>query len=230
MAGCPAGPWPGRPDGRGRAAAAAAADQAGGPGGGPPRRAGAAGPGAPGLSGPGPGAPPSGPGAGRRGTLGASRRSARQENEDLTAASGAGLARDAGPDAAAAFGADPGGWAPADGFEPPGGPAATSQRPCPAPRPAATSGGRTTAPRCSVTVRSRPGRRRATAGRGAGPPDPGRGAGVARLAGGRNGAAGPGAAAGDGRDADRGGRKRWRLGRKAAGQHPPVPDAPERTP
>ena len=95
--------------------------------GGPGRRAaaagpGAAGPGTPGLSGPGPGAPPSGPGAGRRGTLGASRRSGRQENEneDLTAASGAGLASNAGPDDAAGFAADPGGWAPADGFEPAG--------------------------------------------------------------------------------------------------------------
>ena len=135
--------------------------------GGPGRRAaaagpGAAGPGTPGLSGPGPGAPPSGPGAGRRGTLGASRRSARQENEDLTAASGAGLTRDTGPDAAAGFGADPDGWAgPAEGSNRPGGPAATSQRPCPAPRLAATSGGRTTAPRCWVTGRPRPGRRRA---------------------------------------------------------------------
>ena len=91
--------------------------------------------------------------------LGASRRSARQENEDLTAASGAGLARDAGPDATAGSGADPAGWAsPADGFDTrPGGPAATE----PAgrartPRPAATSGGRTTAPRCWVTGRPTP--------------------------------------------------------------------------
>ena len=94
----------------------AAADRvAGGPG----RRAaaagpGAAGPGTPGLSGPGPGAPPSGPGAGRRGTLGASRRSARHENEDLTAAGGAGPVRDTGPDATAGFGAEPAGWAGAD--------------------------------------------------------------------------------------------------------------------
>ena len=94
----------------------AAADRvAGGPG----RRAaaagpGAAGPGTPGLSGPGPGAPPSGPGAGRRGTLGASRRSARQENEDLTAAGGAGLVRDTGPDATAGFGAELAGWTGAD--------------------------------------------------------------------------------------------------------------------
>ncbi len=53
-------------------------------------RPGTTGPGAPGL-----GAPPSGPGTGRRGTLGASRPS-RHENEDLDPASGAGLAMDAG--------------------------------------------------------------------------------------------------------------------------------------
>ncbi len=92
--------------------AAAAGRTAGGPG----RRAAAAGRGAPGLStpglsGPGSGAPPSGPGAGRRGTPGASRRSPRAENEDLSAGAGTGPARDAGAEAAAAFGAGPAGLA-----------------------------------------------------------------------------------------------------------------------
>ena len=84
--------------GTGRRAAAAS------PGGGP-RLTGR------GLSGPGPGAPPSGPGVGRRGTLGTSRRSAQQENEDLNAAPGADLAMDAGAAAGTEFGADPAGWA-----------------------------------------------------------------------------------------------------------------------
>jgi GT2 family glycosyltransferase len=87
--------------GTGRRAAAAS------PGGG----AGAPGLAGRGLSGPGPGAPPGGPGAGRRGTLGTSRRSARQENEDLNAASGADLAMDAGAAAGTDLGADPAGWA-----------------------------------------------------------------------------------------------------------------------
>ena len=91
---------------------AAAGRAAGGPG----RRAAAAGRGGPGLSGPGlsgpgPGAPPGGPGAGRRGTLGASRRSPRAENEDLSAGAGTGPAMDAGAEAATAFGAGPAGLA-----------------------------------------------------------------------------------------------------------------------
>ena len=61
-------------------------------------------------SGPGAGAPPSGAGAGRRGTLGASRRSARHDNEDLSAGAEAELATGAGPEVATGFGADPAGW------------------------------------------------------------------------------------------------------------------------
>ncbi len=66
-------------------------------------RPGASRPGAAGL-GAGPGAPLSGPGAGRRGTLGSSR-SQRHENEDLDAFPGADLAMDAGAAAATGFGA-----------------------------------------------------------------------------------------------------------------------------
>jgi GT2 family glycosyltransferase len=78
---------------------------------GPGRRAAAASRGGPGLSGPGPGAPPGGPGAGRRGTLGASRRSPKAENEDLSGGAGTGPAMDAGAEAATAFGAGPAGLA-----------------------------------------------------------------------------------------------------------------------
>jgi GT2 family glycosyltransferase len=76
----------------GRRAAAAAQD---GPGQGRPA-----------LSGPGPGAPPSGPVTGRRGPLGASR-SARAANEDRNTAAGAQMATDAGADAPAGFAPDP---------------------------------------------------------------------------------------------------------------------------
>ena len=192
---------------------------------------GAAGPGAPGLSGPGPGAPSSGPGAGRRATVGASRRSARQENEDLTAASGAGPARDAGPDATAGSGADPAGWAGADaagGFDPAGW--AGGDRPAAVPD--SSAGSNFWGPDDSPTVLGdRPAAPWEETGRppGAVPAAAGvaaTGLGVAEVAG--AGAAGPGTAAGDGRDADRGGRKRWRLGRKAAGHNPPAPDAPEK--
>ena len=89
------------PGGSRRRAAAAAQDGPGlsGPGSG-----------GPGLSGPGPGAPPSGPGTGRRGTLGASR-SARAENEDRNAATGARMAMDSGADAPAGFADAPAGFA-----------------------------------------------------------------------------------------------------------------------
>ena len=83
----------------GRRAAAAAQD---GPGQGRPA-----------VSGPGPGAPPSGPGTGRRGTLGASR-SARAANEDRSTAAGAEMATDAGADAPAGFAPDPAAWAAGD--------------------------------------------------------------------------------------------------------------------
>ncbi len=61
-------------------------------------------------SGPGAGAPPSAAGSGRRGTPGASRRSARHDNEDLSAGAQAELATSAGPEVATGFGADPAGW------------------------------------------------------------------------------------------------------------------------
>jgi GT2 family glycosyltransferase len=191
--------------------------------GGPGRRAaaagpGTAGPGTPGLSGPGPGAPPSGPGAGRRGTVGASRRSARQENEDLTAASGAGLATDTGPDATARFGADPAGWAgagTADGLDPAGWPGGGQPEVVPGSPASSHAWGPDDSP---TMLGDRP--VAPWEGRG-GPPGAADGTGAALVA------AGLGAAA-DGQDADRGGRKRWRLGRKAAGQNPPLPDTRDR--
>jgi GT2 family glycosyltransferase len=216
------------------AAGRAGTGRAGGPrtaadrmAGGPGRRAaaagpGAAGPGTPGLSGPGPGAPPSGPGAGRRGTVGASRRSARQENEDFTAASGAGLARDAGPDAATGSGADPAGWAGADGFDPAGW--AGGDQPAAVPGSPASSHvwGLDDSP---TMLGDRPAAPWEEMGR-----PPGAAPGAADDAGAGPAAAGLGAAAGGGEDAERGGRKRWRLGRKAAGQNPPPPDTPDRDP
>ena len=203
---------------------AAAGRVAGGPG----RRAaaagsGAAGPGTPGLSGPGPGAPPSGPGAGRRGTLGASRRSTRPENEDLTAAGGAGLARDTGPDATAGFGAEPAGWTgadAADGFDPAGW--AGGDRLAAVPGPAA--GDSSWEPDDSLTVL---GDQPAAPWEETGRP-PRAAPAAAELAGAGLAAAVKGAAAGGDQDAGRGGRKRWRLSRKAAAQNPPEPDAPDR--
>jgi GT2 family glycosyltransferase len=193
----------------------AAADRASGR---PGRRAaasgtGAPGPGAPGsgASGPGasrpaaaglgagPGAPLSGPGAGRRGTLGSSR-SVQHENEDLDAVSGADLAMDAGAPAATSFGAAAGfGSDPAD---PPG------DRP-----PALTgspAGGGFWDQDDSPTML---GDRGSAPWEQVGPPSAAA-------------SAGPEPAGGQDDDpADRGGRKRWRLGRKTKERSAPEPEA-----
>ena len=202
-------------------------------------RAAAAGPGGaglsgPGLNGPGTGAPPSAPGAGRRRTLGAPRRSSRAENEDLSASAGSELAMDAGAEAAAVFGADPAGRS---GME-----AATGLAADPAGRSgmeAATGLGAYPAGMAGDPPGS-------PAGEGFWEPDdspagasapweeagelpvlPPAAAPTAAMASPGAGRAGAGTANGpdDAPAADRGGRKRWRRGRKAAEQDAPEPEA-----
>ncbi len=207
---------------------AAAGRAAGGPGRRAAAAAGRGGPGlsGPGLSGPGPGAPPGGPGAGRRGALGASRRSPRADNEDLSAGPGTGPAMDAGAEAATAFGAGPAGLAGDRAPARPGSSAGAGfweQDDSPT-----MLGDRAVAPWEQAGDSSVAG---ALAPSGAGLAGAGlAGAGLAGAGLAGAGAAGAGSA-GDQDDApaaDRGGRKLWRRGKKArkdAEREPPEQEA-----
>ncbi len=190
----------GRTDASRAGAGRAGADRASGR---PGRRAAASGPGAsgPGASRPGaaPGAPLSGSGAGRRGTLGSSR-SARHENEDLDAVSGADLAMDAGASAATGYGAAAGFGSDAGG--PPGDlPPALTGSP---------AGGGFWDQDDSPTM---------LGDRGSAPWEQ-VGAPPAALS-----AAAEPTGGQDDDPADRGGRKRWRLGRKTKERGAPEPVA-----
>ena len=168
------------------------------------RRAAASGPGAsgPGASGPGaprpgagPGAPLSGPGAGRRG----SSRSARHENEDLDAVPGADPAMDAGAPAATGFGAAAGFGS--DPAGPPGDlPPALTGSPA--------GGGFWDQDDSPTMLRDRGSAPWEQIGAPPAPAPAG-----AEPAGGQ-----------DDDPGDRGGRKRWRLGRKTKERSAPEPE------